>query len=63
MRLSECTRRHWFFGLTGLCIAEKRGYQSTAHVLEQVRRTLRFHCDTLPNHHGFFSHFNGIETG
>jgi hypothetical protein len=32
-------------------------------MLEQVRRTLRFHCNTLPNHHGFFSHFNGIETG
>jgi hypothetical protein len=51
------------FGLTALCIAEKRGYQSTAHVLEQVCRTLRLHYDTLPNHHGFFSHFNDIETG
>ena len=51
------------FGLSALCIADKRAYQPAAQILEQVRRTLRFHCDTLPNHHGFFSHFNDIETG
>jgi hypothetical protein len=51
------------FGLSALCIAAKRGYQPTAHVLEQVRRTLRFHCDVLPNRHGFYSHFNDIERG
>jgi hypothetical protein len=51
------------FGLTALCVAEKRGYQPPAQVREQVRRTLRFHCDTLPNQHGFFSHFNDIDTG
>jgi hypothetical protein len=51
------------FGLSALCIADKRGYQSTARVMEQVRRTLRFHCDTLPNQHGFFAHFNDVETG
>ena len=51
------------FGLSALCIADKRGYQPTAQVTEQVRRTLRFHCDTLPNNHGFYSHFNDIETG
>ena len=51
------------FGLTALCIADKRGYQPRAQILEQVRRTLRFHADTLPNDHGFFSHFNDLETG
>jgi hypothetical protein len=51
------------FGLTALCIADKRGYQPHAQVIEQVRRTLRFHCDTLPNEHGFFCHFNDLETG
>lgn len=51
------------FGLSALCIADRRGYQPKAQVLEQVRRTLRFHCDKLPNTHGFFSHFNDIETG
>ena len=51
------------FGLTALCIADKRKYQPSAQILEQVRRTLRFHCDSLPNTHGFFSHFNDRETG
>jgi hypothetical protein len=51
------------FGLSCLCIAEKRKYQPTAQVIAQVRRTLRYHCDTLPNQHGFFSHFNDLETG
>jgi len=51
------------FGLSALCIADKRGYQPTAQILEQVRRTLRFHCDSLPNQHGFFAHFTDIETG
>jgi hypothetical protein len=51
------------FGLSSLCIADKRKYQPTTQIVEQVRRTLRFHCDTLSNQHGFFSHFNDIETG
>lgn len=51
------------FGLTALCIAEKRGYQPRAQVLEQVRRTLRFHAHTLPHVHGFFYHFNDVNTG
>ena len=51
------------FGLTALCIADKRRYQPAARILEQVRRTLRYHCDTLPNTHGFFYHFTDLETG
>ena len=51
------------FGLTALCIADKRGYQPHAQIVEQVRRTLRFHANVLPNDHGFFSHFNDLETG
>src|ERR1700761_9464573 len=46
------------FGLTALCIADKRGYQPHAALLEQVKRTLKFHCDTLPHEHGFYYHFN-----
>ena len=49
------------FGLPALCIAEKSGYQSTAHVLEQVRRTLPLRHP--PQSSWFFSHFNDIETG
>ena len=51
------------FGITAHCIADKRRYQPTARILEQVRRTLRYHCDTLPNTHGFFYHFTDLETG
>jgi hypothetical protein len=51
------------FGLTGLCIADRRAYQPHAQLLEQVRRTLRFHANVLPSEHGFFSHFNDLETG
>lgn len=51
------------FGLTALCIAHRRGYQPGDRVIEQVRRTLRFHAESLPHEHGFFSHFNDVETG
>src|SRR5580698_6321245 len=51
------------FGLTTLCIADRRGYIPREIVLTRVRNTLRFHHDKLPNNHGFFSHFNDIETG
>ena len=51
------------FGLTALCIAHRRGYQAAEGVVEQVRRTLRFHAESLPHKHGFFSHFNDVETG
>jgi hypothetical protein len=51
------------FGLSALCIADKRGYFPHTQILEQVRRTLRFHAETLPNVHGFFYHFNDVNTG
>ena len=51
------------FGLSALCIAHQRKYQSRSKIIEQVRRTLRFHANTLPHEHGFFSHFTDIETG
>jgi len=51
------------FGLAALCIADKRGYLPHASILDQVRRTLRFHAEKLPNVHGFFYHFTDIETG
>jgi hypothetical protein len=51
------------FGLSALCIADKRGYVPHGQIVEQVRRTLRFHAHTLPNVHGFFYHFTDIDTG
>lgn len=51
------------FGLTALCIADRRGFIPHATVLDRVHTTLRFHHDKLANNHGFFVHFNDIETG
>ena len=51
------------FGLSALCIADQRRYFPRPQIIEQVRRTLRFHAHTLPNIHGFFYHFNDVNTG
>ena len=51
------------FGLTALCIGDRRGYGKSAEILERVRKTLRFLANDLPNEHGFFYHFIHMETG
>lgn len=51
------------FGLTALCIADHRHYIPRATVLTRVRNTLRFHRDKMEDNHGFFVHFNDIESG
>lgn len=50
-------------GLTALCIAAQRGYIPRARVLDRVLRTLRFHHDKMETNHGFFAHFNDVESG
>jgi len=51
------------FGLTGLCIAHQRGNGKSAHIVERVRKTLRFILNQMPHQHGFFYHFVNINTG
>lgn len=51
------------FGLTALCIGEKRGYISPADARQRVLATLRFLWKAMPNHRGFFYHFANINTG
>ena len=51
------------FGLTALCIADSRRYFPRQQILDQVRRTLRWHADVFPNDHGFYSHFTDCDTG
>jgi hypothetical protein len=51
------------FGLTALCIADRRGYLPHALLLERVRMTLEWHLNHLPEVHGFFYHFTDIDTG
>ena len=51
------------FGLTALCIGEKRGYVSFTQARERVINCLRFLWKKLPNEHGFFYHWANINTG
>jgi hypothetical protein len=51
------------FGLTALCISDKRGYIPTGRIKKQVIATLDFHLNKMPNEHGFFYHFNDVKTG
>ena len=51
------------FGLTGLCIADRRGYRKSAELVERVRTTLRFLWKDMPQNHGFFYHFHDPNTG
>jgi hypothetical protein len=51
------------FGLTAICIAEKRGYVSTADARLRVTQSLSYLWHKLPTHRGFFYHFANINTG
>ncbi len=51
------------FGLTALCIGEKRGFVSTTDARLRVIKALSFIWHKLPTHRGFFYHFANIETG
>ena len=51
------------FGLTGICIADQRGYISHAAARLRVVRTLSFLWHKLPTHRGFFYHFANMNTG
>jgi hypothetical protein len=51
------------FGLTALCIGEKRGYIPYPAARNRVLATLRFLWKVMPHHRGFFYHFANIRTG
>lgn len=51
------------FGLTAICIGEKRGYISNAQARERVVKTLQFLWKKLPTHRGFFWHWTNVNTG
>ncbi len=50
------------FGLTALCIADRRGYRKSAEIADRVRKTLQFIAN-MPHEHGFFYHFIDMESG
>ncbi len=51
------------FGLTALCIGEKRRFVSSSEARVRVLITLSFLWKKLPNHRGFFYHFANMNTG
>ncbi len=51
------------FGLTALCIADKRGYLPFVDIRARVLTTLDFHLNKMENQHGFFSHYNDAQSG
>jgi hypothetical protein len=51
------------FGLTSLCIGDRRGFGKKEHILTRVRNTLQFLAKRMPHEHGFFYHFIHMETG
>ncbi len=50
------------FGLSALCIADRRGYLDPKKVRERVLATLRFLASRMPNQHGFYFHFLNVHT-
>lgn len=51
------------FGLTAICIGEKRGFVSYSEARDRVATTLRSLANWQPNHRGFFYHWVNINTG
>jgi len=51
------------FGLTALCIGEKRGLVPRTAAQERVRTCLSFLAGKLTHHRGFFYHWANINTG
>jgi hypothetical protein len=51
------------FGLTAICIGDKRGFISHAMARSRVVQTLSFLWHKLPTHRGFFYHFANMNTG
>jgi hypothetical protein len=51
------------FGLTAICIGEKRGFVSRSEARTRVTQALSFLWHKLPTHRGFFYHFANLNTG
>ena len=51
------------FGLTALCIGDKRGFVSQREARDRVLTTLRFVRKKLPTERGFYYHWCNINTG
>jgi hypothetical protein len=50
------------FGLSALCIADRRGWMPSQKLKERVRSTLRFFAQRAQHQHGFFYHWMNMHT-
>lgn len=60
---SPCSVAAVGFGLTGICIADSRGWIPHDQALDRVTRALRFMLEQVDQEHGFFYHFVNRRTG
>lgn len=51
------------FGLTAMCIADRRGWEEGKKIRERVRNALRFAATRLSHMNGFFFHFLNMQNG
>jgi hypothetical protein len=51
------------FGLTALCIGEKRGYVSYSQARDRALTALRFLWKKMPHERGFYYHWANVSTG
>ncbi len=51
------------FGLTALCIAERRGWLKSGQARDRVRAALRYLWEWMPQQRGFFFHFVNMHNG
>ena len=51
------------FGLTALCIGDRRGFLTRSEARQRVIATLQFLATKVPHHRGFFYHWGNINTG
>src|SRR5262249_48898436 len=51
------------FGLTAICIGQKRGYVSRSEARTRVVNALEFLWKKMPTHRGFFYHWANVNTG
>lgn len=51
------------FGLTALCIGEKRGFASSFDVQRRVLNAMNFLWERMQTHRGFYHHWTNVTTG
>ncbi|MBV9463234.1 MAG: hypothetical protein JO317_03300, partial [Verrucomicrobiae bacterium] len=61
--MQSCSIASVGFGLSAICVAEKRGWITHDQAYERVLNTLRFFANEADQVHGFYYHFYDMDTG